>query len=166
MSFSNLPLAPVAARIAGLMRRYRPDVVITYAENGMSGHADHVRAHQATMAALAAVREEAVPPTLYYTALSRSGLQALHDAATDPGQWLPPVEIGTDDALITTVVDVSDHVDTKYEALRAHASQSDATALLSLGGSNRLQAMGRERFIRVHERPSARFVDSELFPAR
>jgi LmbE family N-acetylglucosaminyl deacetylase len=138
---------------------------IGYAENGMSGHPDHVRAHQATMAALVAVREEAVPPTLYYTALSRSGLRALHDAATDPGQWLSPVEIGTDDALITTVVDVSDHVDTKYEALRAHASQSDATALLSLGGGNRIQAMGRERFIRVHGRPSARFVDSELFPA-
>ena len=40
-----------AAQLAELMERYRPDVVVTYDENGFYGHPDHIQAHRITMAA-------------------------------------------------------------------------------------------------------------------
>jgi len=163
-NFSNRPLASVASRIAELIRHHRPDVVVTYPENGMSGHPDHVRTHEATMAALELVAREAIEPTLYFTALSRSRLQALHHAATEQDQWLPPIEIGTDDALLTTRIDISSHLDAKLEALRAHSSQSDATALLRLLGNSETHGTVHEWFIRVRESPSSTFVETDLFP--
>ncbi|MEU2358197.1 PIG-L family deacetylase [Streptomyces misionensis] len=163
-NFSNQPLASVASRIAELIRQYRPDVVVTYAQNGMSSHPDHVRTHEATMAALEQVAADAIDPTVYFTALARSRLQALHDAATGQDQWLPPIEIGTDDALITTYVDISSHIDAKVEALRAHNSQADATALMRLLGNRNGPGLTRESFIRVRERAACIYVETDLFP--
>ena len=53
------------------MRRYEPQVVVTYDENGFYGHPDHIQANRITHAALA---ESGVPTKLYYTALARSCL--------------------------------------------------------------------------------------------
>ena len=51
-AFWGTPLREAAERLAELMRRYRPDVVVTYDENGFYGHPDHIQAHRITMAAI------------------------------------------------------------------------------------------------------------------
>ena len=51
-SFWSTPVDEAAAVLADLMRRYRPDVVVTYDENGFYGHPDHIQAHRITMAAI------------------------------------------------------------------------------------------------------------------
>ena len=43
-AFCNVPLADVAARIGGLIERYRPQVVVTYDPDGGYEHPDHVHA--------------------------------------------------------------------------------------------------------------------------
>lgn len=45
-SFWRTPVEEGAARLAELMRHYRPDVVVTYDENGFYGHPDHIQAHR------------------------------------------------------------------------------------------------------------------------
>ncbi|NEE33554.1 GlcNAc-PI de-N-acetylase, partial [Streptomyces sp. SID7982] len=45
-SFWQTPVEEGAARLAELMRHYRPDVVVTYDENGFYGHPDHIQAHR------------------------------------------------------------------------------------------------------------------------
>src|ERR1700738_5086755 len=50
-AFCNIPLADVAARIGGLIERYRPQVVITYDDDGMYQHPDHVHASRGAQAA-------------------------------------------------------------------------------------------------------------------
>ena len=41
-SFWQTPVQEGAARLAELMRHYRPDVVVTYDEKGFYGHPDHI----------------------------------------------------------------------------------------------------------------------------
>ncbi|MEP7024978.1 MAG: PIG-L family deacetylase, partial [Actinomycetota bacterium] len=67
--FSNVPLDVAAARIAGLIEKYRPQVVITYDDNGGYDHPDHLHASRA---AVAAVSSTGIPAKLYLTAMRRS----------------------------------------------------------------------------------------------
>ncbi len=68
-SFWQTPVQEGAARLAELMRHYRPDVVVTYDENGFYGHPDHIQAHRITMAAL---EMTALTPKVYWTTMPRS----------------------------------------------------------------------------------------------
>jgi LmbE family N-acetylglucosaminyl deacetylase len=142
--FSRRPLQPMVDRLVELIELHRPDVVVTYPQNGLSGHPDHIRTHALVRAALRAVKatksaadktDYAEPPLLYYIALSRSRLlaaQARVRAALGPDAWVPPEEMSIDDTEVTTVIDIAAHWRNKLRALSAHASQSDAAALLTM----------------------------------
>ncbi len=88
-AFARADLDVVAARLAGLLRKHRPDVVITYNENGGYGHPDHVQAHRITMRALELApdptfRGDLGPPSeakkIYHTAVPFSRLLRFADA--------------------------------------------------------------------------------------
>jgi LmbE family N-acetylglucosaminyl deacetylase len=142
--FSRRPLQPMVDRLIELIELHRPDVVVTYPPNGLSGHPDHIRTHTLVRAAVSAVKpmksiagmtDHAEPPLLYYIALSRSRLLAAQTrirAALGPDAWVLPVEVSVDDTEVTTVVDISAHWRDKLRALSAHASQSDAATLLTM----------------------------------
>lgn len=147
--FSRRPLRPMATRLAELMWLHRPEVVVTYPPNGLSGHPDHVRTHHLVHAALEIVDARAESPgpspLVHYIAMSRTRLGALQSAARavfGPDAWVPPDEMATDDAAITTVIDVTAQWEIKIEALSAHASQPDAAAvakiLIAAGTANGL----------------------------
>src|SRR5467141_3836452 len=69
-SFHQAPLEDAAGRLAVVIRDERPDVVVTYAEDGVYGHPDHIKAHFVTNAALDVVEREGSPVRkLYYTAI-------------------------------------------------------------------------------------------------
>ncbi|PIM65710.1 GlcNAc-PI de-N-acetylase, partial [Streptomyces sp. JV178] len=72
-SFWQTPVEKGAARLAELMRHYRPDVVVTYDENGFYGHPDHIQAHRITMAALEMTEDLA--PKVYWTTMPRSAMR-------------------------------------------------------------------------------------------
>src|ERR1700687_6011531 len=75
-SFHQARLEKAAAKLAALMRDERPDVVVTYAEDGVYGHPDHIKAHYVTNAALDLLEREAWAATKpYYTAIPRSMMQ-------------------------------------------------------------------------------------------
>jgi LmbE family N-acetylglucosaminyl deacetylase len=61
-AFSAVPLAEAAAPIAELLREERPEVVVTATPDGTYGHPDHVRAYDATMAAVDQLRSEGWSP--------------------------------------------------------------------------------------------------------
>jgi LmbE family N-acetylglucosaminyl deacetylase len=172
-AFCNVPVETAAARIAELMERYRPQVVVTYDENGAYGHPDHIQAHRVAMAA---AETSGIPAKLYYTAIPRSALRTWAEAMRATGIDLtelgfpdlpdgedPP--FGTPDELIGAVVDVSTFTAAKREALRAHSSQADNFFLLRLPEEAWRMAFSAEFFVRARTRApvDASVVEDDLF---
>jgi N-acetyl-1-D-myo-inositol-2-amino-2-deoxy-alpha-D-glucopyranoside deacetylase len=116
--------AQVDALVA-VLEEVRPQVVVSYGDDGGYGHPDHVRAHDITVAALARV------PSVrkrYATAVARSTLDAglAGLAARDglPFRMPRPDELPTvPDTAVTTRIDVRAQRDARIAAMRAHTTQ-------------------------------------------
>jgi LmbE family N-acetylglucosaminyl deacetylase len=173
-SFWRTPVPDAAARLAELIERYEPDVVVTYDENGFYGHPDHIQAHRVTMAAVA---QAGVPAKVYWTTAPRSGIERMvrlmqeqaaergdtdvNPAAEDEAQELE--ELGLPDEEISTWVDTSQFADQKYDALAAHASQGDNIFFLQMGRDRFAELMGVETFVRVQDHTQAPLPEDDLF---
>ncbi|MGI8491246.1 MAG: PIG-L family deacetylase, partial [Acidimicrobiales bacterium] len=164
-AFWNTSVEVASGRLAELMARYRPDVVVTYDERGGYGHPDHIQAHRITMAA---AESTGIPAKVYFGVFPRSAFhqfrQVLIDAGVEPP--FPPEEepeFGVDDALITTTVACPDTVGRKYEALAAHASQTDNTFFLQMGREVFSTLFGTEWFVRAVDRTGTPVPEDDLF---
>lgn len=162
-AFANIPPDESAGRLTALMERYRPQVVVTYDENGGYGHPDHIQAHRIAMAA---AERSGVPDKLYYTAIPREGvrqmIQTLRDSGVDIG-FDPPEDFGTPDELITSMLDVSAHTEAKRKALQAHASQAESIFLLRMPEEVQQAAFSFEAFVRRFSRVEAPGKEDDLF---
>ncbi|MGI8880435.1 MAG: PIG-L family deacetylase, partial [Jatrophihabitans sp.] len=137
-SFWKTPIDEAAGRLADLMRHYRPDVVVTYDENGFYGHPDHIQAHRITMAAADLLAEDERPAKLYWITAPRTTFEELGELVrASGGDWDEPSPddppIGLPDEEISTWVDVHAFGEQKFAALGAHASQLDNAFFLKLG---------------------------------
>ncbi|MEH0821690.1 MULTISPECIES: PIG-L family deacetylase [unclassified Micromonospora] len=167
-SFWKTPVAEAADRLAELMRRYRPDVVVTYDENGFYGHPDHIQAHRITMAAVALT---GIPAKVYWTTAPRSMIEDFGRVMKELGvDWAEPEvtsesgpQIGLPDEEITTWVDTSRYGAQKFDALAAHSSQSENIFFLQLGRERFTELMGVETFVRVHDTTGAPLPEDDLF---
>jgi mycothiol S-conjugate amidase len=138
-SFHQADVDEAVGRLVAVIRRVRPDVVLTYGDD-QSGypHPDHLKVHDISVLAFDRAGDpdwypEAgapfQPSKLYYSAWSRARLLAVHEAllrrdGTSPfeGRWF---ERPDQDFRITTRIDVSDFQWARSAALRAHATQID-----------------------------------------
>ncbi|GAA3213762.1 PIG-L family deacetylase [Actinocorallia longicatena] len=152
-SFANVDFDSAVAQVEKLMEHYRPQVVVTYDDNGGYGHPDHIQAHRV---AVAATERTGIPQKLYYTAIPKSGIREMFEyvkANEIEVDWMAdatePPDFGTPDEIITTVTDVSEHVTQKINALRAHASQGENIFFLRLPDEAVSMMMGKEAFVRV-----------------
>ena len=165
-SFWTTPVPEAAERLAELMRRYQPDVVVTYDENGFYGHPDHIQAHRITMEAVARTN---IPAKVYWTTVPRSAFAAFGQVMREElgAEWDEPTEdeplIGLPDEAISTWVDVSKYGARKFESLAAHASQSENIMFLNLGVERFTQMMGTETFLRVKDSTNAPLPEDDLF---
>lgn len=168
-SFWRTPVEDSAARLAELMRHYRPDVVVTYDENGFYGHPDHIQAHRITMAAL---EMTALTPKVYWTTMPRSMMERFGETMRefqedmpepDPAETAAMAEIGLPDDEITTWVDTTAFSGQKFDALAAHASQGENIFFLKMGKERFGELMGTETFVRVKDATGAAVPENDLF---
>jgi LmbE family N-acetylglucosaminyl deacetylase len=151
-SFHATPLDEAAARVGGYLREERPDVVVTYTPDGTYWHPDHVKAHQATFAALDLLRTEGWEPSkAYMHAVPRSAVEQIEQRARETGATLP-IEVGQivgiPDDDISTVVDVSAFLEQKRAAFLSHLSQYEPDSPFSTIAAQIFEAtLGTERFI-------------------
>jgi LmbE family N-acetylglucosaminyl deacetylase len=119
------------AEIVRFLRKWKPDVVITFGPDGVSGHTDHVAIGGI---ATAAAREAGIR-SLYYVLRSES-----------LSTFCKP-EVPVSSPPVTTVIDVSDFGERKLQAMRCYRSQkhllSEDPAVI------RDTVNGRERFYRA-----------------
>jgi N-acetyl-1-D-myo-inositol-2-amino-2-deoxy-alpha-D-glucopyranoside deacetylase len=137
-TFWQADLDEAAGFLVDVIREVRPQVLVTYDENGGYGHPDHIQAHRVAMRAVELAAQQgsgsAAPwqvAKVYWNAmpdsLMRDGIRRLKEAGdTSFDDWdvegEMPSFVVPDDA-ITTVVEGMDHVEAKLAAMRAHATQ-------------------------------------------
>ena len=166
-SFNKAPLGEAAGRLAAILREEKPDVVVTYGEDGIYGHPDHVKAHFVTKAALDLLEKDGWRPRkLYYTAIPRSLMQAFRDQIPEEARQddIGATIAGTPDELVTTKVDVSDLVDRKRQAFAAHVSQNDPNSwFVNMAEQIYRLAFGTEYYQLARGKPGSDLPEPDLF---
>jgi N-acetyl-1-D-myo-inositol-2-amino-2-deoxy-alpha-D-glucopyranoside deacetylase len=155
------------ALVADVVRRLRPDVVVTYDRFGGYEHPDHVQAHRATRAAMQRLDDARLPARVLEIVTPRSWARDDRDAvrATAPdrlvvrGHRLVPPEA---DAPFTPSVvpdaDVSHAVvDLAARAVKNHALRAHATQVVV--ADEELYALSNLVAVRSSEREGFRLVD-------
>lgn len=139
-AFWQADVDEAAGELVAIIRQGRPQVVVSYDENGGYGHPDHIQAHRVTMRAVELAAEPGYRTELgdawsaakvYWCAIPmswiRTGIAALRAAGdeapfgvVDDADELP---FGTPDELVTTEIVGNGFVAAKLEAMRAYATQ-------------------------------------------
>jgi N-acetyl-1-D-myo-inositol-2-amino-2-deoxy-alpha-D-glucopyranoside deacetylase len=139
-AFWNADLDEAIAHAVAVVREVRPQVVVTYDENGGYGHPDHIQAHRVAMGAVAAAADPAYRPDLgqawsvakvYWCCVPRSVLQEGIDALKSAGEqsFFAGVDSADDipfavaDDVVTAAVDGRGFVTEKDAAMRSHPTQ-------------------------------------------
>ena len=138
-SFAAAPLDEAVGRLVEIIRRTRPQVIITYADDQTGyPHPDHLRVHEISVIAFDAAGDPDAfpdlgdawaPSKMYYSTWSRARMVATHEKFLELGlespydaRWL---DRPSHDHRITSVVDIAGHTHVRREALLAHATQVD-----------------------------------------
>jgi N-acetyl-1-D-myo-inositol-2-amino-2-deoxy-alpha-D-glucopyranoside deacetylase len=139
-AFWQADLTEAVAHAVAVVREVRPQVVVTYDENGGYGHPDHIQAHRVAMGAVEAAADPGYRPDLgepwtvakvYWNAMPRSVVQAGIEAMAALGEGSPFEGLGdldevpfiVADDVVTTAVDGRAYADRKDAAMRAHPTQ-------------------------------------------
>jgi N-acetyl-1-D-myo-inositol-2-amino-2-deoxy-alpha-D-glucopyranoside deacetylase len=139
-AFWNADLDEAVAHAVAVVREVRPQVVVTYDENGGYGHPDHIQAHRVAMAAVAAAADPGYRPDLggawsvakvYWCCVPRSVLQQGIDALAAAGEEsffegvssADDIPFAVSDEDVTAAVDGRTFADRKDAAMRAHPTQ-------------------------------------------
>jgi len=129
---AEIPREDLVARYLPILREARPDVVITFGPDGVTGHADHVAVGAAASAAFHEGRAAAAGGfrRLLHVGIPRSALDRFNELLRERG--LDPIDPtqefrprGVPDEAIGVVVDCSAVFDRKLEALRRHRTQAE-----------------------------------------
>jgi N-acetyl-1-D-myo-inositol-2-amino-2-deoxy-alpha-D-glucopyranoside deacetylase len=169
-AFWQADLTEATRELVAIVREVRPQVLVTYDENGGYGHPDHIQAHRVAMAAVdAAADPEFAPETgepwavakVYWTAVPRSALQRGIELMIEAGESgffgtdsVDDLPFVLDDELVTTGVDGRPYLAAKLAAMRAHASQiSPDGPFFVLADKVGEEAFGIEYFRLVRGRP-------------
>jgi LmbE family N-acetylglucosaminyl deacetylase len=136
------------------IERYRPDTVITFAEDGLYWHLDHIGIHERTYTAVKSFGPAA--PALYYVTMRKGLMREIVQAALDNGVTLErtpfnidPDAFGDSAKPPTLAVDIHRWVTRKVAALRSHRTQiGPFNPFRHLTGEQEQRLLGVELFRR------------------
>jgi mycothiol S-conjugate amidase len=138
--FAAVPLEDAVRPVVAILRRERPQVMISYGQRQDSyPHPDHLRVYEVAKAARDLANDPQFAPELgavhrvekwYWSLWVRSRFEALGRAMAAKGIELPfrMAERAGDDDLVTTRIDVSATIGVGRAALLAHETQVDPSS--------------------------------------
>jgi len=179
-AFWQADLDEAVGELVRVMREVRPQVVVTYDDNGGYGHPDHIQAHRVAVEAFDAAGDPSrypdagepwQPSKLYETALPVSVLHLAYERLKELGEDAPfgitspeELDFGTPDELVTTAVDARDHLDAKIAAMRAYPTQIAVDGqFFALSNDIGQGAFGVEYYRLVRGEPPAGGHEDDLF---
>ena len=166
-AFWNADLDEAIAHAVAVVREVRPQVVVTYDENGGYGHPDHIQAHRVAMGAVRAAADPAYRsdlgpawdvPKVYWCCMPRSVIQAGIDALAEAGEQtmfegvtdasdLPFV---VEDDVVAAAVDGRAYSAAKLDAMRAYPTQIQVDGpFFALSNNLGQEVLGTEHFVLV-----------------
>jgi mycothiol S-conjugate amidase len=180
-SFAAIPLEISAEPLVRVIRELRPQVLVTYDENGGYPHPDHIRTHEISVYARDAAADPARYPDagpawqidkLYYDRIFNGPrMNALYQSLVteDPDS---PLIAQVDEMrrwfdrpdLATTHIPVGDFLEARDAALRSHASQvSPESSFFFWSNDLQREAWPFEDFQLVDSRVPTELPESDLF---
>ncbi|MGV3760387.1 MAG: mycothiol conjugate amidase Mca [Actinomycetota bacterium] len=138
-AFANAPFEEAVDKLATILRRERPQVVITYPDEQQGyPHPDHLRVHDITQPAVERAADpdwvsEAGEPwqvaKVYYSVWSKKRTELTHQKFLELDLESPYSQEWFDrpwqDHRITTMIDIEGFAEVRFDALLAHATQID-----------------------------------------
>ena len=151
----------LVADIQAVIRRTAPDVVITFGEDGLYWHPDHIAVHERTTAAVETLDDDV--PALYYVTIPTGAMRAVVDHAAEvtaersPDATPPHAILGVADAdafgalaaTPTLVVETGMFAAQKLRALSCHRSQFRDCALALVADGDAPRLIGTEHYRRA-----------------
>jgi LmbE family N-acetylglucosaminyl deacetylase len=144
-AFMNMDEDAVAGRLVEIIRRERPQVLVTFEPGGGYGHPDHLMAHRVTgLAFLRAGDGEWYPEAgtpwqpsrLFYVAIVRDQFIAIRNNLKERGIHMDTgfesisdeelTQMGISRSEVTTEVDIRSTLSRKLQAFRCYATQTPA----------------------------------------
>jgi mycothiol S-conjugate amidase len=145
--FAMAPIYEAVSRLVEVIRRVRPQVIVTYPEEQTRyPHPDHIRVHEISAIAFdeaadpgahPEMGEPYAPAKMYYTVWSVARMRAMHQKFLELGIESPfsedrmarmPAEVA-----YSTAVDITGYDHIRADALRAHATQVDPGSRMWFG---------------------------------
>jgi len=162
-AFWNADLDEAVAHAVSVVREVRPQVVVTYDENGGYGHPDHIQAHRVAMGAVEKAADPTYRPELgepwdvakvYWSCVPRSVLQSGIEAMAEMGKSFfegvssaDDLPFGVSDDVVTAAVDGRKFADRKDAAMRAHPTQIKVDGpFFALSNNLGLEVLGVEYY--------------------
>jgi len=178
-NFANAPLHEAVEKLVEVIRRERPQVIITYGDDQRGyPHPDHLRVHDISLPAFEAAGDPTAypdagdpfaPQKLYYVVWSRARIQATHDKFVELGIESP---FGEDwfkrpsqDDQITTSIDIANWYDVRLDSLLAHATQVDPTSPFWFGLPRDISRTVHpfDEYVLARSRVDSELPESDLF---
>jgi LmbE family N-acetylglucosaminyl deacetylase len=144
----NAPLDEVTGKVVQIVRRVRPQVMLTFDPSGGYGHPDHIKIHNAAMTAFAKAGDPNAYPEqlqngvapytplkIYWNAFSREFFEEVaryfKEQGIDTSQFgaFDPDRRGTPTSRITTRMDIESYLPVKEKAWASHASQHNPNSI-------------------------------------
>lgn len=142
-------------QVMAAIRELRPQVLLTWPPDGLSGHRDHVAVSRWTSRAFQRASSLGLdaPAVLYHLAVPRSvakalGLSHLHDVP---------------DEQVSLTVDVTPVWEQKLAAIHCHRTQAGGSPILAASEERQRLFLGKEHLVRAEAR-AGRDVWREIFP--
>jgi LmbE family N-acetylglucosaminyl deacetylase len=178
-AYINQPDEEVVSGLVAVIRRLKPQVVVTFEPNGGYGHPDHIAIHKHTVKAFHLAGDASIYPSLgetwqprrlFYTSIPRSFFAEMRlqmeaeGIDTSEFERFEDDEAGWPDEKINAILDVSSSVDEKWDGLNCHRTQFGPGNLFrKLSESKVKLLMSREYFSQAWPEPEPEKIMQDLF---
>jgi N-acetyl-1-D-myo-inositol-2-amino-2-deoxy-alpha-D-glucopyranoside deacetylase len=182
-SFWAADLLAAATLVVEVIRETRPQVMITYDDNGNYGHPDHIQAHRVAMYGSTLAAAPTFRPDLgaaweiakiYWPGMPesrfREGLRKMVEIGDTSFEGLDPdgpmPGFITPDDQLSARIDGHDYVDQKLKAMQAHATQITVDGPFFALSNNLGNAVWAEEFYRIAKgrpEPGPEGLETDLF---
>lgn len=166
--FWNADLDDAAKLLLEVILEIKPQVMITYDENGGYGHPDHIKAHQVAMRAAELSRTAGWEISKIYwntipISVIEEGIKALEGTGSDffGVEKAEDFPFAAPDELVSSVITAEDYVPQKMAAMKAHPTQISVSGpFFALSDNLGFKVWGREFYRLVSGNKAGPFDDA------